>query len=159
MFPFSSNSLHWSIVFNFVVGSLFVAIFPAKAEEKRGRPNIVLLFADDLGYGELGCQGNDEIPTPNINSIAADGVRFEDISTSWGLSDLSEVRVIRSFSPTEGELIIVNVEKMLAGESLDFPLVVFTGVDPEIGLRQPQVLRRIFDADIQANAGHRWPRP
>jgi arylsulfatase B len=39
------------------------------------RPNIVVLLADDLGYGELGCQGNPEIPTPHIDSIAARGVR------------------------------------------------------------------------------------
>ena len=39
-------------------------------------PNIVLLLADDLGYGELGCQGNAEIPTPHIDSIAKNGVRF-----------------------------------------------------------------------------------
>ncbi len=42
------------------------------------RPNIVVLIADDLGYGELGCQGNGQIPTPNIDSIAARGVRFTD---------------------------------------------------------------------------------
>ncbi|MAG92846.1 MAG: N-acetylgalactosamine-4-sulfatase, partial [Planctomycetaceae bacterium] len=42
------------------------------------RPNIVILFADDLGYGELGCQGNPQIPTPHIDSIATDGVRFTD---------------------------------------------------------------------------------
>jgi len=40
------------------------------------RPNIVLIIADDLGYGELGCQGNDQIPTPNIDSLAAGGVRL-----------------------------------------------------------------------------------
>ena len=40
------------------------------------QPNIVLLIADDLGYGETGCQGNAEIPTPHIDSIAASGVRF-----------------------------------------------------------------------------------
>jgi len=40
------------------------------------QPNIVLLIADDLGYGETGCQGNAEIPTPHIDSIAAGGVRF-----------------------------------------------------------------------------------
>ena len=39
-------------------------------------PNIVLLVADDLGYGELGCQGNPQIPTPHIDSIADAGVRF-----------------------------------------------------------------------------------
>jgi arylsulfatase A-like enzyme len=40
------------------------------------KPNIVLILADDLGYGELGCQGNIEIPTPHIDSIAQQGVRF-----------------------------------------------------------------------------------
>lgn len=39
-------------------------------------PNIVLIVADDLGYGELGCQGATDIPTPNIDSIAKSGVRF-----------------------------------------------------------------------------------
>jgi arylsulfatase A-like enzyme len=38
-------------------------------------PNIILLIADDLGYGELGCQGNPEIPTPCIDELAASGVR------------------------------------------------------------------------------------
>ena len=54
-----------------------VAKAPAAPDEP-ARPNIVLLFADDLGYGELGCQGNPQIPTPNIDSIAAAGVRFTD---------------------------------------------------------------------------------
>lgn len=44
----------------------------------RPRTNVVILLADDLGYGELGCQGNPEIPTPHIDSIARAGVRFTD---------------------------------------------------------------------------------
>ncbi len=44
----------------------------------REQPNIIILFADDLGYGELSCQGNPEIPTPHIDSIANNGVRFTD---------------------------------------------------------------------------------
>lgn len=42
------------------------------------KPNIVIFLADDLGYGELGCQGNRQIPTPHIDSIANAGVRFTD---------------------------------------------------------------------------------
>ena len=42
------------------------------------QPNIIVFLADDLGYGELGCQGNPEIPTPHIDAIAANGVRFTD---------------------------------------------------------------------------------
>src|SRR5262245_21629002 len=40
------------------------------------RPNIVLIVVDDLGYGELGCYGGRDIPTPNIDSLAKTGVRF-----------------------------------------------------------------------------------
>ena len=40
------------------------------------RPNILLIIVDDLGYGELGCQGNLQIPTPNIDAIAKNGIRF-----------------------------------------------------------------------------------
>ena len=39
-------------------------------------PNVVILLADDLGYGETGCQGNKEIPTPHIDSLADGGVRM-----------------------------------------------------------------------------------
>jgi arylsulfatase A-like enzyme len=38
-------------------------------------PNVIVFYADDLGWGELGCQGNPEIPTPHIDSLAQSGVR------------------------------------------------------------------------------------
>src|SRR4051812_13270418 len=40
------------------------------------KPNILLIVADDLGYGELSLQGNPQIPTPHIDSLAKSGVRF-----------------------------------------------------------------------------------
>ena len=40
------------------------------------KPNIVLLFGDDLGITDIGCYGGTEIPTPHIDSIARNGVRF-----------------------------------------------------------------------------------
>jgi arylsulfatase A-like enzyme len=40
------------------------------------RPNVIVILVDDVGYGEFGFQGNTEIPTPNIDSIAKNGVRF-----------------------------------------------------------------------------------
>jgi arylsulfatase A-like enzyme len=38
-------------------------------------PNVIVFYADDLGWGELGCQGNPQIPTPHIDSLAQSGVR------------------------------------------------------------------------------------
>lgn len=55
---------------------LTLTITLPKEASSKDQPNIVILFADDLGYGELSCQGNPEIPTPHIDSIAANGVRF-----------------------------------------------------------------------------------
>ncbi len=58
-----------------VLGLLFAV--PANAQTPSGerRPNIVVIIADDLGYGETGMMGNREIPTPAIDALAASGVR------------------------------------------------------------------------------------
>jgi len=41
-------------------------------------PNIIIINADDLGYGDLGCYGSSAIQTPSINSLSDQGVRFAD---------------------------------------------------------------------------------
>ena len=40
------------------------------------RPNVIILYADDLGFGDLGCYGAATIPTPNVDRLAAGGLRF-----------------------------------------------------------------------------------
>ena len=49
------------------------------------RPNIVLILADDLGYGSLGCYGNREVNTPNIDRLAAAGVRLTDFHSNGAM--------------------------------------------------------------------------
>jgi arylsulfatase A-like enzyme len=56
-----------------LLGSALVAGSASGAEARR--PNIVLLVADDLGYADLGFQGGKDIPTPNLDALAAGGVR------------------------------------------------------------------------------------
>jgi arylsulfatase A-like enzyme len=58
---------------SFIVAML--ACLVARAED---RPNIIVLFADDLGYGDLGCFGATEIETPHLDRMAAEGRRFTD---------------------------------------------------------------------------------
>lgn len=43
-----------------------------------GKPNIILIMADDLGYGDLGCYGSITNPTPNLDALAEQGMRFTD---------------------------------------------------------------------------------
>lgn len=50
--------------------------------ERDERPNVVVVIADDVGWGDLGCYGSTAIPTPNIDRLAAEGVRFTDCHAS-----------------------------------------------------------------------------
>lgn len=53
----------------------FASPAPCGAADGDPRPNIVLIVGDDLGYGDIGIHGCKDIPTPHIDSIAAEGVR------------------------------------------------------------------------------------
>lgn len=53
---------------------LFYSVLSQQPEVKK--PNIIYILADDLGYAEVGCYGQEKIETPNIDALAANGIRF-----------------------------------------------------------------------------------
>ncbi len=62
---------------------LLLSIQPATAGESQVRPNIVLILADDLGIGDPRCYNREsKIPTPNIDRIAREGMRFNDVHSA-----------------------------------------------------------------------------
>lgn len=52
------------------------------AEAQRRPPNILVIVADDMGYGDIGIHGSKDIPTPNIDALAKGGIRFTDAYVS-----------------------------------------------------------------------------
>lgn len=71
------------IPFKIIYISITVLIFSCNNTSKKtehqnklSQPNIVILLADDMGYGELGCYGQEVIKTPNIDKLASEGMRF-----------------------------------------------------------------------------------
>ena len=55
------------------------------ADAPLNRPNVVLIMADDFGYGTPGCYGNKQVRTPNIDALAASGMRFIDFHSNGAL--------------------------------------------------------------------------
>jgi arylsulfatase A len=63
-----------------IICGLIVAIFPlissAGSSTREGKPNVIIIFTDDQGYGDLGCFGSTKIKTPHIDRMAQEGCRF-----------------------------------------------------------------------------------
>lgn len=67
----SKNSYFFFFIILLIVGNKWLI-----AQTTRQKPNIIYIYADDLGYGELGCYGQQKIKTPNLDKIAKEGIRF-----------------------------------------------------------------------------------
>ena len=61
-----------------LVSLALAAHLGALACQAADRPNIILIYADDLGYGDVGCYGATKVKTPNIDRLAREGLRFTD---------------------------------------------------------------------------------
>ena len=62
-----------------VIGALLVSIMPSASAATKSKPNIVLIFMDNFGWGELGCYGGGILrgaPTPRIDTLAEEGMRL-----------------------------------------------------------------------------------
>lgn len=73
-----------------------VVCFPATVVHAAERPNILIIYADDLGYGDVQCNNPDrgKIPTPHIDRLAAEGMRFTDAHTSSGVCSPSRYTLL-----------------------------------------------------------------
>ncbi len=58
------------------------ALVAGRSWAAESKPNIVLIMADDLGYGDLGCYGGTHVDTPHLDALAAAGVRFTDFHSN-----------------------------------------------------------------------------
>ena len=55
---------------------------PSGGEAGTAPPNVLLIYTDDVGYGDVGCYEGSRTPTPNIDRLAREGIRFTDAHLS-----------------------------------------------------------------------------
>ena len=107
------------------------------------RPNIVLILADDLGYAGVGCQGCRDIPTPNIDAIAAQGVRFTDGYVTCPVC-----------SPTRAGLMIGRYQQRFGHENGPGQFIN----NPQFGLRSTEITlaERLKSAGYKTGMVGKW---
>lgn len=76
---------------------LVLLSLPSLAADK---PNVILIMADDLGYLDLGCYGHPVIRTPNLDRLAADGVRLTDFHSGAAVCTPSRMALLTGIYPT-----------------------------------------------------------
>ncbi|MBU2997990.1 sulfatase-like hydrolase/transferase [Cellulophaga baltica] len=69
--------------FNILLVSFFVTnVFTSCVAQKQDKPNIIIIMADDMGYGDLSCYGSTLISTPNLDKMASEGIKFTDFHSN-----------------------------------------------------------------------------
>lgn len=75
------------------------AVSCTEQQSKPQKPNVVLIYADDIGFGDLSCYGTGVVPTPNVDKLASQGVRFTNAHTTSATSTPSRFGLFTGMYP------------------------------------------------------------
>jgi arylsulfatase A-like enzyme len=92
--------------FLFFVASVILAGTFCQGQAKRAtdHPNIIFIYIDDMGYGDLSCYGNQEMQTPNIDRLAKEGIKFTDFYVSSPVCSPSRAGVVTGEYPARNRI-------------------------------------------------------
>lgn len=90
---------YWFLPIFCLISLVPVLALANESAPKDGRPNILFIFADDWGWGDLGCHGHPYIKTPNIDRLAKEGTDFHRFTVASGVCSPSRAAVMTGHFP------------------------------------------------------------
>ncbi|TRZ43102.1 sulfatase family protein [Robertkochia solimangrovi] len=84
---------------NVLLVLLIATCFSGLRSQRSGKPNIIIILTDDQGYQDLGCYGSPDILTPNIDTMAAEGVRLTDYYVAQPVCSASRAAILTGCYP------------------------------------------------------------
>ena len=127
----------------FLVFALSSIVLEGTGQEKSNHPNIILIMADDLGYGDISCFGSDFIQTPILDKMASEGIKFTDYHANGAVC-----------TPTRAALMTGNYQQKAGLEG-----VIFVQTDKRIyGISDSEkTMAEIFkDAGYKTGMFGKW---
>jgi len=121
------------LIFTLCVLWLLVIVSPAAAE----RPNILFILADDMGWGDASCYGNAQFKTPNIDRLAAQGVRFEQAYQAASVCSPSRAALLSGRFPAE-----LKFHRALGSHAENEKFGTVDSLDPKSTCVLPQILKQ-----------------
>ena len=82
----------------------FITISCSSRSKQENKPNIIIFFTDDQGYGDLGCYGGTGFETPNIDQLAENGIRFTDFYVAASVCTPSRAALLTGKYPKQVDL-------------------------------------------------------
>ena len=117
--------------------------WPPRIKARAGAPNVVIVIVDDMGYADLGCFGS-EIPTPNLDAMAGNGLRYTNFNTS------------PLCSPTRAELLTGCHSHSVGMGFVANATPGFPGYTSELPRNQPSMAEAFRDAGYGTMAIGKW---
>jgi len=120
---------------------------PTPASAASPRPNIILVFIDDMGWGDFSCFGNDSVKTENIDRLAAEGVRYEQFYVNSPICSPSRVAISTGQYPQRW-----RISSYLAHRQLNIDRGMAQWLDPQA----PMLARFLHDAGYATGHFGKW---
>ncbi|MFV0592218.1 MAG: sulfatase [Draconibacterium sp.] len=111
---------------------------------KEKQPNILIIYADDLGWSDIGCYGSEKNETPNLDKLAFEGLRFTNAYAAAPICSASRASIMTGKSPARLHFETVSTDKQITNKPL---------LPPKRTLELP--LKEITLGEITKDAGYK----
>jgi len=124
-----------------------VMVFTCSVPTKKQKPNIILVFIDDMGWADFSCFGNADAQTPNIDKLAAEGIAFEQFYVNSPICSPSRVAISTGTYPQRW-----NITSYLAHRKQNRERGMSNWLDPEA----PMLARNLQKAGYATGHFGKW---
>lgn len=118
----SNRKSHYSALFAGII--LLISFLPANSQRKTSKtqPNIIIILTDDMGYGDVGAYGGKFVPTPNIDKLAANGLKLTQYYSGAPICSPSRASILTGMYPGKSNFttFLHNKKHNKEAEQIDF---------------------------------------